>query len=132
LFVILLALVVNLCIQTVGILLINALLVVPAAAAANVSSHLRRMFWTTLLGTMACGVLGYHFSTKIVIDDRVGGSLRPGPGGVIVLACVAWFLLSLLIKNLRLLLAPMTTVTDNSPIIIEPTREPAGFEKRII
>src|SRR5262245_20102446 len=45
LFIILLALVVNLSIKAVGALLINALLVVPAAAAANVSRNLRQMFW---------------------------------------------------------------------------------------
>jgi len=101
LFIVLLALVVNLCIQTVGILLINALLVVPAAAAANVSANLRKMFWVTLSGTIACGWLGYHFSTRIIIHDPVGGELRPGPGGLIVLTCVGWFVVSLAVKAFR-------------------------------
>ena len=42
-FVILLALIVNLCLRSVGVLLINALLIVPAATAANVSRNLRQL-----------------------------------------------------------------------------------------
>jgi zinc transport system permease protein len=101
LFVVLLACVVNLCIQAVGILLINAMLIVPAAAAANVSGNLRRMFWFTLGGSLITGILGYHFSTKVIIQDPIGGTLRPGPGGAIVLACVGWFVLSLGVRVVR-------------------------------
>jgi len=101
LFVVLLALVVNLSIQAVGILLINALLIVPAAAAANVSGDLRRMFLVTLIGSVVTGLLGYHLSTQLVIHDPVAGPLRPGPGGTIVLTCVAWFVASLGVKAVR-------------------------------
>ena len=46
-FIVLLALIVNFSITTVGVLLINALLVVPAATASNLSTTMRRMFiWT--------------------------------------------------------------------------------------
>ena len=48
LFIVLLAMVVNLSIKAVGALLINAMLVVPAAAAANLSRNLRQMFWLTI------------------------------------------------------------------------------------
>src|SRR5262245_13203832 len=48
LFVVLLAVIVNVCIQTVGIMLINAMLVVPAAAAVNLSRNLRQMYWLTI------------------------------------------------------------------------------------
>ena len=49
LFVILLALIVNLCLRYVGVLLINALLIVPAATAFNLGRNLREVFWLTVL-----------------------------------------------------------------------------------
>src|SRR5207248_6381394 len=48
LFIVLLAVIVNLSLKTVGALLINALLVVPAATAGNLSRNLRQMFWLSL------------------------------------------------------------------------------------
>src|SRR6185312_11421254 len=59
LFIVLLALVVNLSIKAVGALLINALLVVPAAAAANVARNLRQMFWLTVAFCIVSGLLGF-------------------------------------------------------------------------
>src|SRR5206468_1542411 len=47
-FIVLLALIVNLCLKIVGALLINALLVVPAATAANLCRNMRQLFWTTI------------------------------------------------------------------------------------
>src|SRR5262249_9502512 len=41
LFIVLLALIVNLCLKVVGAMLINALLIVPAATAANLSRNMR-------------------------------------------------------------------------------------------
>lgn len=99
-FVVLLAVVVNLSVYAVGVLLINALLVVPAAAAANVSRNLRRMFWFTLVGCVACALLGYRVSSNTVI---VIGSveLSPGPSGAVVVACVGWFFVSLIVRAIR-------------------------------
>ncbi len=55
LFVILLALIVNLCLRYVGVLLINALLIVPAATAFNLGRNLREVFWfTVLLSVFVC------------------------------------------------------------------------------
>ena len=81
LFILLLALVVNLSIKVVGALLINALLVVPAAAAANVAKNLRQMFWLTLGGSAGAGLVGYEVSRRFDL----------GPGGTIVVVCVGWF-----------------------------------------
>lgn len=103
LFVALLAVVVNLSVYAVGVLLINALLVVPAAAAANVSRNLRRMFWFTLLGSVGCAVVGYRVSSTFVFalgpskDDEF--DLRPS--GAVVLACVGWFFASLVVRAIR-------------------------------
>jgi zinc transport system permease protein len=100
LFVVLLAVVVNLSVYAVGVLLINALLVVPAAAAANVSRNLRRMFWFTLLGCVGCAVVGYRVSSSTVI--AIGEvELSPGPSGAVVLTCVGWFFASLVIRAVR-------------------------------
>lgn len=100
LFVALLAVVVNLSVYAVGVLLINALLLVPAAAAANVSGNLRRMFWITLVGCVGCAVVGYRISagTQIVTGSV---DLSPGPSGAVVLTCVAWFFVSLIVRAVR-------------------------------
>lgn len=100
LFIVLLAMVVNFSIKAVGVLLINALLIVPAAAAANLARNLRQMFWYSLLGSLACGVIGYAISWRFVVPIR-GGELQLRPGGTIVVVVVAWFFLSILIARLR-------------------------------
>jgi zinc transport system permease protein len=96
LFIVLLALVVNLSIQAVGALLINALLVVPAAAAANVSRNLRQMFWLTVGFSLAAGAIGYWVSSRMSLV--VPGLPQPvefGPSGVIVVATVGLFFASM-------------------------------------
>lgn len=97
-FVVLLAVVVNLSVYAVGVLLINALLVVPAAAATNVSRNLRQMFWVTLLGCVACAVVGYRASTSGNDLDFGSVQLSPGPSGAVVVTCVGWFFLSLVVR----------------------------------
>lgn len=100
LFIVLLALVVNLSIYAVGVLLINALLVVPAAAAANVSANLRRMFWFTLGGCVGCALVGYYLSSTTVM--AIGDLEIPvGPSGAVVVACVGWFVISLGLRAVR-------------------------------
>ncbi len=101
LFVALLALVVNLSINAVGVLLINALLVVPAAAAVNVSGNLRRMFWFTFLGAIGCAAAGYRISATTVIPLNEKDVLEPGPSGAVVIACVLWFFASLVLRAVR-------------------------------
>ncbi|MEO2092129.1 MAG: metal ABC transporter permease [Gemmataceae bacterium] len=103
LFVALLALVVNLSIYAVGVLLINALLVVPAAAAANVAGNLRRMFWVTLSGCVGCVLVGYRVSsvTQIPLGPGKDDVLYPGPSGAVVVACVGWFFASLGVRAVR-------------------------------
>ncbi len=107
LFIVLLALVVNLSIQAVGALLINALLVVPAAAAANVSRNLRQMFWLTVGFALASGGIGYWASTQMTLS--VGGvrDVRFGPSGVIVVASVAIFFGSMIVVSVWNRFAPI-------------------------
>ena len=97
LFVVLLALVVNLSIQAVGALLINALLVVPAAAAANVSRSLRQMFWLTVAFALGSGVLGYWASKTMTLSVGSVKNVDFAPSGVIVVASVALFFGSMMV-----------------------------------
>lgn len=94
LFIILLALVVNLSIRAVGALLINALLVVPAATASNVSRNLRQMYWLTIGFCVFSGLLGYFLSTTVSITVGAGQPVRFGPSGTIVVVSVLLFFCS--------------------------------------
>jgi zinc transport system permease protein len=98
LFILLLAMVVNLSIKAVGVLLINALLVVPAAAAANVSRNMRQMFWVSLLGGVVCGLVGYWVSWRFVVP-LPSKDIQLRPGGTIVMVVVGWFFLSILVAR---------------------------------
>jgi zinc transport system permease protein len=92
-FIILLAFVVNLCVRTVGVLLINALLIVPAATAANVSRNLRQLFWLTIALCLGSSLLGLLLSWEV--ETRTGARL--GESGAIVLISVALFGLSMVL-----------------------------------
>ena len=95
LFIILLALVVNLSIKAVGALLINALLVVPAAAAANVSRNLRQMFWLTVSFSLASGALGYWASNTLTLSVGDARDVTFAPSGVVVVTSVGLFFASM-------------------------------------
>ena len=97
LFIVLLALVVNLSIKAVGALLINALLVVPAAAAANVSRNLRQMFWLTVAFSLGSGLLGYWVSTEMSLNVGTAKNVKFGPSGVIVVSSVVLFFGSMMV-----------------------------------
>jgi zinc transport system permease protein len=91
LFVALLALVVNLCLRSVGVLLINALLIVPAATAMNVSRNMRQLFWGTVLICFVLCLSGQVLSWEMGIHTHID----VGISGTIVLLCVGLFLVSI-------------------------------------
>lgn len=95
LFIILLAFVVNLSIKAVGALLINALLVVPAATASNVARNLRQMFWLTVCFCVASGLLGFFLSTAVGVPGPAGQEIKFGPSGTIVVVSVCFFFASI-------------------------------------
>jgi len=101
LFIVLLVLVVNLSIKAIGVLLINAMLVVPAAAAANLGRNLRHVFWLSLAGAIGSGLLGLLLSRYVRVPLGSGRSLDFGPGGTIVVVCVGWFFLTMLVAAVR-------------------------------
>jgi zinc transport system permease protein len=100
-FVMLLALIVNLCLRAVGVLLINALLIVPAATAANVSRNLRQLFWVTIILCLVVSLTGLDISWELSARYKVD----IGIPGAIVLLSVVLFVVSLfvgpLLKNRR-------------------------------
>ncbi|MFO0843694.1 MAG: metal ABC transporter permease [Gemmataceae bacterium] len=89
-FIMLLALVVNLSVRTVGVLLINALLVVPAATAANLSRNLRQVFWLTMGLCLASSLLGQAAAWEC--ENRF--DLRLGIPGTVILVSVTAFIAS--------------------------------------
>jgi zinc transport system permease protein len=101
LFVLLLSLVVNLSIKAVGVLLINALLVVPAAAAANSARNMRQLFVTSLLITLGCGWAGYFISRSWVLNLGAGRVFEFRTGGTIIVLTVFCFFATAFIARLR-------------------------------
>lgn len=96
LFIILLALIVNLCLKIVGAMLINALLVVPAATAANLCRNMRQLFWASTGLCLFVGIVGHYLSSEIQLPSPGGGPpTRPGESGTIVVLAVLLFALSM-------------------------------------
>jgi zinc transport system permease protein len=96
LFVVLLGVIVNLCQQTVGVLLINGLLIVPAATASNLSGNLRQMMWRSIALALFSGVVGLLLSVEINnILDRGRSRIEIGIGGTVLVLSVVIFGLSL-------------------------------------
>jgi zinc transport system permease protein len=100
LFILLLALIVNFSIVTVGALLINAMLIVPAATASNVSRTLKQMFWWTLGLSILAGMGGLYLSNSFQM--KMGGiEIEFGPSGTIICVSVALFFVSMLGPRFR-------------------------------
>jgi zinc transport system permease protein len=96
-FIVLLALIVNLSLKAVGALLINALLIVPAATAANLCRNMRQLFWVTTLLCLFVGITGQWLSWEIPLPDPSGKGDPTyfGSGGTIVVLSVLLFYLSM-------------------------------------
>jgi zinc transport system permease protein len=92
LFVVLLALIVNVCLRSVGVLLINALMVVPGATAILLSRNLRQLFWLTIALTLLTSLGGQYLSWEV--SARAGVKL--GIPGTIILLNVVLFVGALL------------------------------------
>jgi zinc transport system permease protein len=90
-FMILLAILVNLCLRTVGALLINTLLIVPAATAANLSRNLRQMFWLTITLCVGCCLGGQWLNWELLAYG-----IKLDIAGTVVLLTVGFFFLSVL------------------------------------
>ncbi len=91
LFIVLLALMVNLSQQITGTLLINGLLIVPAAAAANVARNLRQLFWLSVIIALGAGIGGFALSWEINSNFAM---YSIGNSGAIVVLSVLVFVAS--------------------------------------
>jgi zinc transport system permease protein len=101
LFIAFLGVIVNMCLHIVGVLLINALLIVPAATAANISRNMRQMFWWSIALCLVVGVMGKWLSWDVPIKDPTGPTpLHFGTGGTIVVLSVVLFFLSMAVGPL--------------------------------
>jgi zinc transport system permease protein len=94
LFVVLLGVMVNLSLQIVGALLINGLLIVPAATAANLARNLRQMFWYSIGLTLLSGLGGFFLSWEIYTRFP---NHPVGTAGTIVVLAVVFFVVSMVI-----------------------------------
>jgi zinc transport system permease protein len=101
LFVLLLALIVNFSISAVGVLLINALLIVPAATATNLSANMRQMFRYTLGLSLLTGLVGLFLSQTVSLQLGPGEPRQFGISGTIVTVGVVLFALSMAVPPLR-------------------------------
>ncbi len=98
LFIALLGLIVNVCLQIVGALLINGLLIVPAATAANLSRNMRQMFWWSMGLCQGVGLLGIYLSWQISLPDPAQAEpIKFGVSGTIVVLSVLVFFVSMIL-----------------------------------
>lgn len=92
-FAALLSLVVIFSVWAVGVLLVTAMLIVPAAAARNLARSARGMFWWALLISWTCAVAGLIISAQPWAHTATGAT-------VVLCACV-WFAASLAAPGVR-------------------------------
>jgi zinc transport system permease protein len=102
-FIVLLALIVNVCLKTVGVLLINALLIVPAATIGNVARNMRQLFWGTIGLCLFISCFGLWLSAQVRIPDpaRPRAPIQLGIGGTMVVLAVVLFFLSMAVRPLQ-------------------------------
>jgi len=126
LFIILLALIVNFSLRAVGVLLINGLLIVPAASAANVARNLRGMFWWTMSLSLISGIGGLLLSMRLRIPISEGPPLEFGPSGPILLLSVLGFFLTMILAANRALNARIAGKSVDQPMAESDGEHTAG------
>jgi len=89
----LLSLIVMFSVQAVGVLLVTAMLIVPAAAARNVARSAGAMFWWAMLVSLSSAVAGLLISAQ--------DWARTATGATIIIVACGWFLLSMVVAGLR-------------------------------
>jgi len=89
----LLALIVMFAVQAVGVLLVTALLIVPAAAARNLARSAGAMFWWALVISLSSAVAGLLLSAQ--------DWARTATGATVILVACGWFGLSMAVAGLR-------------------------------
>jgi zinc transport system permease protein len=92
-FAALLSLIVIFSVWAVGVLLVTAMLIVPAAAARNFARSAGSMFWWALLVSLTSAVFGLILSAQ--------DWARTATGATIILISFAWFILSTAVTRMR-------------------------------
>lgn len=92
--VLLLSLVVIFCVKAVGVLLVTALLIVPAAAARNLSKSSGEMFWISIIIGVCSGVAGLLISAQEWAGTAAGAT-------IVLCACLV-FILSIGVGMLKI------------------------------
>lgn len=96
LFIALLALIVNLCLTTFGALLINGMLIVPAATAGLLCRNMRQLFWLSIGLSLTQGILGAWLAMEVGLPDPKGGEpIYFNWGGTILVLSVTFFFVSM-------------------------------------
>jgi zinc transport system permease protein len=85
-FAVLVALVVSFSISLVGILIINSLLILPAAAARNISSNMRSYTWWAITISLTSGIMG------LIVSYYAGTAT----GATIVLVSAGWYFMTII------------------------------------
>lgn len=93
LFAALLALVVMFSVWGVGVLLVTAMLIVPAASARNLARTAGGMFWWAILVSLSSAVAGLALSIQPWMGTATGAT-------IILVACL-WFLISVVVSAIR-------------------------------
>lgn len=83
------AVVVTLSLSWVGLLVINSLLVLPAAGARNIAGNMRKYHLWSILGALVCGIAG------LMLSYYVGSST----GAAISLFLALWFVLTFIFRK---------------------------------
>jgi len=83
------AVVVTLAISWVGLLVINSLLVLPAAASRNAAKNMRQYVLFSILAALVCGIGG------LLLSYEIGCST----GATISLLLAVWFAVSSLLRK---------------------------------
>jgi zinc transport system permease protein len=101
-----LALVVVISVQVVGVLLVTALLIAPAAAGRMLAGTGRSMFWTALLVSVASGQLGLLLAYQPAVNTT--------PGATVVFVSIVLFGLSAAGKKIVSVFFLKRELIDNS------------------
>jgi len=92
-YAILLALIVIFSVWWVGVLLVTGMLIVPAAAARNISKSAGSMFWYALIISFTSAISGFIISSQEWAATATGAT--------IILVSFIWFLISIAIKSFK-------------------------------
>ncbi len=82
-FVVLIALIVTVSIKWVGILIINSLLILPAASSRNISKNMRQYHFWSVLFSMFSGIIG------LIVSYYAGISTGPT---IVIIASIIYFI----------------------------------------